>query len=297
MRSSSILAGGNSSNPNLQTSFAPWKTPLEWIWIGFGGAGFTARTLDIGIAKVREFQLDARDPDVEKPAAKALREEQAGPRLSENRNRAEGKLYRDNRFPEMKDFYSSYDVDEVTDEDRESFQEYLESLEDWEKEILATKRFFYVVDLENNGLVMPVPLGVTYADGSTERMDFPAEIWVKEAKSVSKLLMTKKPVTRLELDPDFEVADSDRSNNSWPAEPVKSRFKLFKKKYGKNPMQKKKAWEEKKVKEAEEKAKEEEEKAKEEEEKAKEEEEKAKEAEPKSSDEEAPKASADEESK
>ena len=246
---------------------------LDWFWRGWF---YSTDSVDIGIAKVREFQLDARDPDVEKPAAKALREEQAGPRLSENRNRAEGKLYRDNRFPEMKDFYSSYDVDEVTDEDRESFQEYLESLEDWEKEILATKRFFYVVDLENNGLVMPVPLGVTYEDGSTERMDFPAEIWVKEAKRVSKLLMTKKPVTRLEIDPDFEVADSDRSNNSWPAEPVKSRFKLFKKKYGKNPMQKKKAWEEKKAKEAEEKAKEEEEKAKEEEEKVKEAEEKGK---------------------
>ncbi len=64
------------------------------------------------------------------------------------------------------------------------------------------------------------------------------------------MLITKQPIKGLDIDPDWEIADADRSNNHWPAKPEQSRFKLFKRKYEKNEMQLQREWEEKKAKEA-----------------------------------------------
>ena len=225
---------------------------LDWFWRGWF---YTTGHVDLGIVKVRQFHMDTHDPDKSKPAEKDFREAKEAPSTSQDRNDGEGREYRVNRFAELKDFYNSYDPDVVTERDREAFKEYLEGLEPWEKELLEKERFFYVVDLENKGLVMPVPLQVTYEDGTTERIDYPVELWAKRAEKVSRLLMTKSPIVRLEIDPERGLADVDRANNVWPAEPIESRFKLYKKEYSKNEMQKQRAWEEKKAKESKEEAK------------------------------------------
>ena len=87
------------------------------------------------------------------------------------------------------------------------------------------------------GLVMPVILKIDYADGSTEELRIPAEIWRRNASFVEKMIVTPKEITRLTLDPRIELPDTDRSNNAWPPQPAKSRFQLFKDERPKNPMQ------------------------------------------------------------
>ena len=77
---------------------------------------------------------------------------------------------------------------------------------------------------------MPILLDVTYADGSTEHVRIPAEIWRRNSKKVSKLLIRDKEITALAIDANWETADVDVNNNYWPARPIKSRFDLFKSK-------------------------------------------------------------------
>ena len=162
-------------------------------------------------------------------------------------------------FPELEDFYSEHDEFTVLESDRDDFKKLVEELDQWELELLKTQRYFYVVDFENTGgLVMPLILKLVYADGEEEVRRLPAEIWKKSEASVSRLLVLKKELRGIELDPYLETSDVDRSNNSWGGVPMKGRFQLEQWEAGKNLMRKmQKEAEEKEKKEAEEKEKEE----------------------------------------
>jgi hypothetical protein len=209
---------------------------LDWFWRGWF---YTTEHVDLGIVRVHEYALDSRNPTIEKPKIKAARERKESPRLTQLRNDAEGKTYRVDRYPALKDFYNRFDKDAVSDADIETYQKLLKSLNDEEKALLETKRHFYVVEFENKGgLVMPLLLHMTYADGSTEDRRLPVAVWRHDAKHIKRFFVTKQPIVRIEIDRQLETADADRRNNVWPPEPVKSRFKLFKQKRKKNEMQK-----------------------------------------------------------
>lgn len=206
---------------------------LDWFWRGwFYGTEHT----DIGISNLRLYTLESPDPDVEKTEKK--KERDAEPEtLSTKRDKPLPK--RVDQFPELKDFYNDFDKLDVTEIDRKNFKEFMEKLDDDEKQLLNENRNFYVVDLENlGGLVMPVIFDIQFDDDTHEELRIPAEIWRHNNRRVSKLIITSKPIAKLTLDPHLETADVDRENNHWPPQIVKSRFKLFKDKKGKNDMQK-----------------------------------------------------------
>ena len=201
MPSRSTPIDGSSNSRNRRTFSGTMEDAsgidLDWFWRGWF---YSTDHVDLGIKKVTQYFLDTENPDVDKPAKKAFREAQAPPKVEkQDRNREEGLGYRINQFPELKDFYNSYDKDAVTEMDRERFKTFLKGLEDWEKKVLETERFFYVIELENHGLVMPVPLQMTFEDGTTEDVQIPAEIWAKDARNVSRLFMTQKPLVRWRL--------------------------------------------------------------------------------------------------
>ena len=206
---------------------------LDWF---FRGWFYTTDHTDISIAKVRQYNVDSRDPDVEK--ADQQRERDAEPTTqSARRNKPLPK--RDQQFPELKDFYSTFDELDVTEADREAYRDLLTGLTDEEKEQLKTKQNFYVVDFENlGGLVMPIILQINFEDGSHGELRIPAEIWRRNNESVSKLIITDKEVKSLKLDPHLETADVDLENNDYPRKIRKSRFEVFKEEKKKNPMQK-----------------------------------------------------------
>ena len=143
------------------------------------------------------------------------------------------------KFPELKDFYNSHDDLAVTDAEKKKFQKYLKDLKPDQRRLLGLKTHFYIVDLENKGgLVMPVILQLTHSDKTTREIRLPAEVWVKNALTTSRLIMSKKAVVSVELDPHLETADVDTSNNHFPPQISKSRFKLYKEGKTKNEMQK-----------------------------------------------------------
>jgi hypothetical protein len=113
----------------------------------------------------------------------------------------------------------------------DEFNEFTAELSESQKAQVAEKPFFYEVNLENKGgLVMPVILEFTYADGSREVKRIPAEIWRRNAEKISKVFNTEKEVTSIVLDPFEETADIDLSNNYWPKQELPSRFQLYKEK-------------------------------------------------------------------
>ncbi len=71
----------------------------------------------------------------------------------------------------------------------------------------------------SGGVVMPVIFKLDYADGTSEEVSIPAEIWKMQneqlQETVSKVLVTDKPVVKIVLDPKLETADTDTSNNTW----------------------------------------------------------------------------------
>ncbi len=78
------------------------------------------------------------------------------------------------------------------------------------------------------GLVMPLIFKVEYADGTSEEIRIPAEIWRYNNSEVSKLIVTRKEAKAIVLDPNLETADADLSNNFFPRRAVPTRFQIFK---------------------------------------------------------------------
>ncbi|HEY2973143.1 MAG TPA: M1 family metallopeptidase [Pyrinomonadaceae bacterium] len=194
---------------------------LDWFWYGWF---YTTDKVDIAIENVRLFTIDTRNPETEK--ARRLKEREAQPEtLSQQRNRAIPK--RVDQVPSLRDFYNTYDELVVTPQDREEYQKFLAGLTERQRELLQSGLNFYVIDLKNLGaLVMPVILEIEYTDGAKEELRLPAEIWRYNNTAVSKLIMAKKEIRSITLDPHLETADVDLSNNSFPRRPINRRLLL-----------------------------------------------------------------------
>ncbi len=204
---------------------------LDWFWRGwFYGTGH----VDVGVENVREYVLDSGEPEGAKLRQKAY--DDAEPKtLSAERNAAQPK--RIEARPELSDFYNQLDEYRVTPKDSADYQKLLASLDASEKSVLASKKRFFTVDFVNRGgLVTPLPLRISYADGSHRDLTLPAEIWRYNAERVTKLFIEDQEITGIEIDPRLETADSNLSNNGWPARPGKTRFQLFKPDEKPNPM-------------------------------------------------------------
>jgi hypothetical protein len=212
---------------------------LDWFWRGWF---YTTDHVDLSIASVRLFQVDSRDPSIEKP----LREQQGeeSPQyIGDIRNRQELRTYLEEDGT-LADFYNRYDKYQVTIFDRDEFDKYYASLDPDEKELLKPGYNYYQVEFHNlGGLVMPLIVELEYADGETEMVRIPAEIWRYNNEAVSKVFFSEKELVGLTLDPMLETADVDMSNNFWPPKATPTRFQLFKERREDaegNPMQKQK---------------------------------------------------------
>ncbi|MCC9599417.1 M1 family metallopeptidase [Stieleria sp. JC731] len=210
-------------------------TDLDWFWRGWF---YSTKHVDLGITNVQLYQIDAGDPD-EAAERKRQEKDKEEPSISELRNKDLPR--RIEWQPGLKDFYNNpdYDEDKVEEDDRKSFQKFLDGLDSDERAMLRRTTNFYVVEFENHGgLVMPIILRVYYGDSTTETMTMPAQIWRQNSKRVKKLITSDKEIVRMELDPHQQTADVNMGNNHWPEKLVPSRFKLFKSSgKSKNPMQ------------------------------------------------------------
>ena len=168
---------------------------LDWFWRGWF---YTTEVTDIGIKKVKPLYIS------DKP---------------------------DERTAKLKEKYSQYfknlgDLIYINDNKKNANPKAMENYTDT-KEVPS---YLYAVEFEKpGGLVMPIIVELTFDDGTKKRHTFPAQIWMKNDISVKRIFAAAKEITSIVVDPDFETADVDTSNNSWPKN-ESNRFEMFKNK-------------------------------------------------------------------
>ena len=208
-------------------------TDLDWFWRGWF---YTTDHVDISLDTIHRLRLDTKNPDIDlsrRRQSLADEPEKVGVALNREQNLPIWVL----ENPGVTDFYDENDQFTVTPKDTKSYERFLEGLEDWERRVfdraIEEDKNYYVLNFSNEGgLVMPIILGLTFADGSTERMYIPAEIWRRNSRKVSKLLVFDKDreLASVEIDPNLETADADVSNNQYPRTIIQSRVEAFKRK-------------------------------------------------------------------
>ena len=98
-----------------------------------------------------------------------------------------------------------------------------------EREKIKTPKHLYKIVFEKpGGIPMPIIAEYEYADGSKEKVTYPAQIWRKNDVEVSKAIATDKEIVKVTVDPDLETADIDTANNSWPRTEKEGSFNKFK---------------------------------------------------------------------
>ena len=178
---------------------------LDWFWRGWF---YTTDYVDIGVEEVKHYRMQTEEEGLEKRQIsgedKKLNTEQK--RFTEEVNTF---VFKNTEAKEYREFKNKFNEIEM-------------------KEGFADQNFYEVKLANKGGLVMPVIIEWSYADGSTEREKLPAEIWRKNEKEVTKVFVKSKEVVGIVIDPNKETADADTGNNQYPNVDQESRFDKFK---------------------------------------------------------------------
>jgi aminopeptidase N len=180
---------------------------LDWFWRGWF---YGTDHVDIALDKIARGRVDSGNPDREASAKRAV---QASEPKSLTASRNEGPTVVE-RDPATRDFYNANDALTVTAAQRRKAARSTADLTPEERAARATTDNFYRFNFRNvGGLVMPVILKMDFADGSNETVRIPAEVWRYNPKAVTWQYVTPRTLARAEIDPQWETADADRSNN------------------------------------------------------------------------------------
>jgi hypothetical protein len=93
---------------------------------------------------------------------------------------------------------------------------------------LSGKNIYEITIKNIGGLVMPVIIEWIYSDGSSEIDRIPAQIWRRNEYEIKKTFIKSKEVVKVNLDPNFEIPDTEINNNTFPKIDSKSDFDKFK---------------------------------------------------------------------
>lgn len=198
---------------------------LDWFWRGWF---YGTEPVDISLDHVAWYKLDNRTPAEKKEAEKAesvLNETN----VSRTANKGDVPETFVEADPATRDFYATYNPFAVTPEDEDTYKEFMNSLTKEEKELLNSNLNFYELTFSNlGGLVMPIILEFTYADGTSEIERIPVNIWKLNESQVTKVFAKEKELVQVVVDPLRETADIEEANNYWPRKFIPSRFEMFK---------------------------------------------------------------------
>ncbi len=187
---------------------------LDWFWRAWF---YTTEYTDIGVKDVKKFYVTSKMNKQVKEmiAARGINESDLPPLVYLVEEGSE-------------DFEE--DMKTQTLNDVVTLQEYLmDNFQPADRANMKNPKYFYEVTFEKpGGIPMPIIAEYTYADGSTERITYPAQIWRKNDAEIGKVIASEKEIVKIEVDPDEETADIDTSNNSWPKKKKLGEFQKFK---------------------------------------------------------------------
>ena len=184
---------------------------LDWFWRGWF---YSTDHVDVSIDNVRWFQMASEEPGFENRVKagqiKIASSGGEGDEAQANKDFSEGPSY--------------FVVKDATG--RGEFRSKINNKKI--KEIHTGKHFYEITFTNKGGLVTPLLIEWTYADGTKELEKIPAEIWRKNEQQVIKVFVKDKEVVNINLDPQELTADVDVSDNAFPRTDVESRFDRFK---------------------------------------------------------------------
>ncbi|MGB7393439.1 MAG: M1 family metallopeptidase [Pricia sp.] len=189
---------------------------LDWYWRGWF---YTTDYVDIGVKNIKKFYVsDKPTPRMQEYMAARNVSKEDLPNLvylaEEGAEDVDPNL-KGKSPSETSKSLKEFMMDNMTADERAKVKE---------------PKYFYEVTYEKpGGLPMPLIVEYTYADGTTENITYPPEIWRKSDKEVSVVLSSQQELTGVVVDPKAETADIDTSNNSWPKKEGESDFDQMKK--------------------------------------------------------------------
>ena len=190
---------------------------LDWFWRGWF---YTTDYTDIGVADVRKFHVSNKPNKFieEFMSQVSVDKEEITPLvyIVEDGGEGSNEDERNGTAQSNSQTLKSFLMDNFSKEEREKMKQ--------------PKYFYQIVFDKPGGLVMPIIVEYTFADGTKENVTYPAQIWRKNDVYVVKTLATDKELTGIQLDPNMETADIDLSNNMWPQSGQQSPFDKFKEK-------------------------------------------------------------------
>lgn len=179
---------------------------LDWFWKGWF---YTVDNVDISVDNVRWFRLKGEEKSFE-GQVQALGQIAAG---------AEGSA--------EKGIDGPFSI-ELMDTNPMSYGEFRARVDDEAiRKTYAGKNFYEVSFSNQGGLVMPLIVHLTFADGTVQEEYIPAEIWRRNEKEIRKVFITDKQVVKVSFDPEGKLADTEDANNVFPRQPAASRFDRF----------------------------------------------------------------------
>lgn len=183
---------------------------LDWF---FNGWFFTTETVDIDLAEVKWFQLKEEQATVENKQQKG----------STKRISGSGKTNKGNDFSDGPQPFT------VTPTSDGSYGQFLSRLDESKMREQLTGKHIYELTFENKGgLVMPVIIEWTYADGTKEMQQLPAEIWRLNEAKVTKTFLKDKEVASIAIDPNQQLPDINMTNNVFPRQEETDNFEKMK---------------------------------------------------------------------
>jgi len=206
---------------------------LDWFWRGWF---FSTDHVDIALENIHVASLDSLDPQIN--LAKDRVDFENEPLiLHDERNQADKIETRVTLRPELLDIYNKYDEFTPSDREMKEYQEILDDLYDknnsdpkWKQkaleEALKKDEEYYIFEFSNKGgLIMPIPLELTYEDGSKELIRIPVEVWRKNSHKTKWLKRSKLKITQAIVDPYWEIGDTQIENNYYPTRLIPARLK------------------------------------------------------------------------
>ena len=208
---------------------------LDWFWRGWF---YSTDHVDIALTDVKWFELNTQNPELEK-AFLQQKDAQKDVHIGVTRNQTAIGQTVNERDAQIDDFYGKRNIYAVDALDQKAYQGFIAKTSAEDLAYLNAGKQLYELTFENfGGLVMPLIIEVTFADGSTKVERMPAEIWRIEELKVSKVFVYDQAVVSFKLDPFLETADTDLDNNTWPRVMQATRYQLYKQEQTReNPMQ------------------------------------------------------------
>ncbi len=200
---------------------------LDWFWRGWF---YSIENVDIAVDSIKWYRADLENDPEKRTVQRKRKTEAPFEDISVRRNRSSGMAFAVDQDSNLVDFYTTYRPWE-TEDSVMAFTTHLydQVLTPEEKQTKYGDKHYYEMYFRNNGgLVMPLILEWTYADGAQEVERIPAEIWRKNESAVTKVFVKDKQVVSVRLDPFRETADVDTTNNEAPIPDAPQLFKVYK---------------------------------------------------------------------